>query len=259
MPVAALVEAASFFGIPENNLRVALARLVASGCVTRDERGRYRLGPAAFPVSHRIADWRHPERAVRPWNGAWVGILFQPARSGAARRARERVCRLYGFRRLRASLAVRPDNLRAPLEELRQRFGALGLPPGDLVVSLRGLDPETDARARALWDTEGLRRHHRALLARLERSERRFPSLAPREAMVESFLLGGEAIRSLVLDPLLPEEICPARERDALAAAMRRYDELGRSAWAEFLARFDVPHHRNPIHGCSASEAVGIG
>ncbi|MGI9591183.1 MAG: PaaX family transcriptional regulator, partial [Myxococcota bacterium] len=50
MPVAALVEAAALFGIAEGSLRVALSRLLAEGRVERDERGAYRLGPAAAPL-----------------------------------------------------------------------------------------------------------------------------------------------------------------------------------------------------------------
>ena len=46
-PVRALVAAAGLFGIGENSLRVALARLLAAGMVERDARGQYRLGPGA--------------------------------------------------------------------------------------------------------------------------------------------------------------------------------------------------------------------
>ena len=53
--------------------------------------------------------------------------------------------------------------------------------------------------------------------------------------MTESFRLGGQAIRQIVLDPLLPEPIVPAAERAALVAALRRYDRMGRSCWAEFM------------------------
>ncbi|HSP97793.1 MAG TPA: PaaX family transcriptional regulator, partial [Candidatus Dormibacteraeota bacterium] len=44
MSVGALVEAGALFGISENNVRVTVARLLASGHVARDERGAYRLG-----------------------------------------------------------------------------------------------------------------------------------------------------------------------------------------------------------------------
>ena len=43
MPVRALVEAGRCFGIGDNSLRVALARLLARGRVERNMRGRYRL------------------------------------------------------------------------------------------------------------------------------------------------------------------------------------------------------------------------
>ncbi|MGH7860216.1 MAG: PaaX family transcriptional regulator [Candidatus Binatia bacterium] len=248
MPVGALVEAAALFGIPENNLRVALARLLAAGQVTRDERGRYRLGPEASPLSRRLGSWRHPERSVRPWGGGWIGVHLERSASRTDRREREKALRLYGFRSLTAALAARPDNLKAGVGEIRVELRSLGLPAGDLVFAIRDLDRETESRARRLWDSTGIREGHRRLLVQLRRSERRLPGLPVEEAMVESFVLGGEVIRSLVLDPLLPDEICRSRERDALAAAMRRYDDLGRAAWAEFLARFDVPHHRNPIH-----------
>ena len=64
--------------------------------------------------------------------------------------------------------------------------------------------------------------------------------------MIESFRLGGAAIRQLTLDPLLPEPIVPGDERSALVAAMRRYDAAGRSCWAAFLTRHGVRHRSAP-------------
>ena len=57
MPVRALVDAGRLFGIEENAIRVALARLRASGQVESTARGRYRLGPAAAPVESEISEW----------------------------------------------------------------------------------------------------------------------------------------------------------------------------------------------------------
>ena len=53
--------------------------------------------------------------------------------------------------------------------------------------------------------------------------------------MAESFLVGGVAIRRLVLDPLLPDEIVPSAERHRLIESMRRYDRLGREIWSGWL------------------------
>ena len=71
--------------------------------------------------------------------------------------------------------------------------------------------------------------------------------LAPEAAMAESFMLGGQAIQALARDPLLPEEILPTRDRDALVRALREYDALGRACWATLLDRFDVLHRATPL------------
>jgi phenylacetic acid degradation operon negative regulatory protein len=248
MPVRALVAAAERFEIEENNVRVALARLLAAGQVERDERGSYRLGPGARPVETRVRSWSRLERRTRKWSGRWIGILEgERGRGLRQKRHRDRALRLLGFRPLVPGLSVRPDNLRGGIERIRGELSSLGLPAGDLVFALGGLDPVTDARARGLWDVAALRAGYRRSLSELEASLRRLAGAPPERAMVESFLLGGRVLRQLVLDPLLPEAILPVAERQGLVEAMRRYDRFGRSAWAGFLEEFDVPHLRAPV------------
>src|SRR4051812_31055955 len=74
MPVRALVGSAALFGIAENNLRVALAPLLAAGLVERDERGQYRLGTGSRAVREQVASWRRVEERVRPWDDGWVAV-----------------------------------------------------------------------------------------------------------------------------------------------------------------------------------------
>jgi phenylacetic acid degradation operon negative regulatory protein len=244
MPVSALVEAGALFGVEGNATRVALARLVASGQVVSDERGRYRLG-AGMWAQRRVGAWRQLDDEARRWSGAWIGIHAGPVARVRARRdrqGREWALRLLGFRHLTSGLAVRPDNLRRGIDALRGELVAQGLPPGDLVFVVSAFDAVTEARARALWDVAGLRATYRSMRAQLAKSARRLDRLEAREAMVESFRLGGRVIRQLVLDPRLPEAICPGAEREALRAALQQYDRLGRVAWAAFLKRYDVPH-----------------
>ncbi len=259
MPVAALVEAAALFGIPGGSVRVALTRLVASERVVRDRRGHYRLGPATRPVEARIASWRDPESRRVPWAGDFAAVLEDVAAEGVpVRRSRARALRLLGFRTLRPGLHLRPDNLRGGIPGLRRELEALGLPESDAVVRLSEPDPGTAARLRELFDVAALVRAEVELRRELERSLRRLDRLAPDRARVESFLLGGRAIRTLVLDPLLPEEIAPGEARRALVETLRRYDRAGRAAWRPFLARFGLPGLPTPVD-VRMEQSVGAG
>ncbi len=66
--------------------------------------------------------------------------------------------------------------------------------------------------------------------------------------MVETFLLGGRAIRQLVLDPLLPEPIVAAGERRELVQALRDYDRAGRGCWRAFMREHDAVADSSPAH-----------
>jgi phenylacetic acid degradation operon negative regulatory protein len=249
MPVSALVRAGELFGIAENSLRVALARLVTAGQVERDERGRYRMGRQAAPIDRRVTSWRHLADRIRPWADRWVGVHTAGIPTRASDRQtqrRERALRFLGFGELSTGLAVRPDNLKGGVEAIRGELPALGLEAGALVFEIDALDAATDARARSLWDVAGLCAGYRQSLADIEGSEKHLQMVSEEEGMVESFLLGGRVIRQLVLDPLLPEPILPVGERDALVEAMRRYDRLGRACWATFLERHGVIGARTP-------------
>lgn len=263
MPVRALVEAAALFGIESNSLRVALARMLAAGLVERDERGRYRMGRAAGDINAHVTGWRHPARRMRRWEGGWVGVHGAEATSpsGARRRGR-RALHFLGFRPLAPGLELRPDNLAGGIEATRETLRGLGLAAGALVLGLHGLEPTADATARRLWDVAALQRALRASRAALAKSARRLPRLAPEEAMRESFLLGGHALRLLALDPLLPPEIQPGDEREALVAEMAQYDRLGRASWAGLLERFGVlpvrsAHDVRMIDAATALAAAG--
>jgi len=249
MPVRTLVRAAELFGISENNLRVALARLVRAGRVERDARGHYRLGEAAQAVNRRVTSWRRGDERLRPWCGEWAGVITSglPRGQRAALRRSETALRLAGFRALEPGLAIRPDNLAGGVPALREALAGLGLDPAAPVVRLAELDAEREARARALWDGDSLVASHRAAREAIEASGARLAELPPERARVESFTLGGAALRHLALDPLLPDELVPGDERRTLVAAMTRYDALGRDAWRGLLASHGVAQLRAPL------------
>jgi phenylacetic acid degradation operon negative regulatory protein len=251
MPVRALVEAGAIFGLAENSLRVALARLFAQGRVERDERGRYRMGADVAPLGDEIRAWRRLEARIGRWSGTWVGTWVgvddATSRRRGARARSEQALRFLGFRSLVDGFSVRPDNLAGGVAAVRERLSRLGLAPGSLVVGVSDLDPSSDARARRLWDPAQLAVAQRAGCDELVESRRRLATASEQQAMAETFLVGGKMIRLLVLDPLLPREIAPTEAREALVEAMVAYDDFGRACWSDFMARHGAPHRVTPV------------
>lgn len=252
MPVRALVAAGRCFGIADNSVRVALTRLHAAGTVDRDERGRYRLGERTEATRREVASWKTRHEDVGIWaERGWIGVIASRPGKLAARAAtlRERALGLLGLRALEPGLHVRPDNLAGGVARTRGRLFELDPDlegSGTLVVGLSELDPETERRALGLWNADEAVAAYAHSRRRLTDSEAHLHERSPEEAMVETFLLGGQVLRQVALDPLLPDEIVPASDRAALVEDMRHYDALGRACWAGFLESFDVPHMRTP-------------
>jgi phenylacetic acid degradation operon negative regulatory protein len=259
MPVRALVEAGTVLGIEENNIRVSLARLYASGRIERDRRGRYRLGPAVEAISDQLRSWRDLESRTQAWSGAWLAFHQAKLGRGPARRRRERALHLLGFRELAPGFAVRPDNLRMGVSALRSQLAQLshlGRAPSGEEASATALgrlfvaqafDPVTDLEARSLWDAEALASESSASTERLRNSAAQLAQRSKEAAMVETFLVGGGVLRQLLRHPLLPPEILDPLPLATLLAEMKRYDKLGRACWAPFLASHDVPHRALPL------------
>ena len=255
VPVGALVRAAGLLGIGENNVRVTLARLRGRGLVDSDERGLYRMGASALAVNRQVRSWRNVEDEVRDWDGSWAAVQTGKAGDRRAARRRATALRLLGFRAFEAPLHLRPNNLAGGVAALRDRLATLGIGDDVLVYRLSDLDDVSDRRARGLWDTAELERGYRAGVAMLDASTERLPELTPEAAMAESFRVGGEVVRQIVLDPLLPAPIVDTHARTALVETMQRYDVLGRECWKSWAGE-TVELEQTPSDGSGLAAAA---
>jgi phenylacetic acid degradation operon negative regulatory protein len=238
MPVRQLLQVAELFGFTGNALRVAVARLVADGLLESDERGSYRLGPKATEVQRHVEDWRLGEARMRAWNGGWLAVALIGKPDRAARRESLRALARMGFREAWGGLWVRPDNLALGFEATRERLQALGLEEGAAPFRAHDFEQRLDHHLRCdLWPVVALRRDHERTLRNLERSLAQLGAMPRDTALVQSFLLGGEAIRVLATDPLLPDAILPGATRGRLTEAMLRYDAVGRELWRDIAQR----------------------
>lgn len=232
------VAGCALFGIRENSVRVALVRLASAGLIEAAGRGSYRLGPNGAGLAADVATWRTAEQRVREWSGGWVmvhvGSLGRSDR--AALRSRDRVLALLGLRELERGLFIRPDNLVGGVAGVRERLQKLGLEKDAAVFLASEFDAGRDKRARALWDGRALTRRYRDTRQQLEKWLRRADELEPEVAARESFLLGNDAIRQLVFDPLLPEPLIDRGERQAFAAVVRDFDRAGHAIWQRLFS-----------------------
>jgi len=256
--VGALLHGATVLGIGENSMRVALARLRARGLVESDERGLYRLSSIAQPVNRRVRSWRSVEESVTPWDGSWLAVDMSGLPRGDRKRSRQclRALRLLGFETFTPALRIRPNNLVGGTGAMRERLSTLGFMPTPMTFELTSLDSELDSKARSLWAVDTLEAGYLASRERLVASTERLSSLTQIEAMAETFRLGGEAVRRIVLDPLLPEPIVDAHARQALVDEMRRYDRLGRDCWKSWAGEATVLE-RSPAETGGLAAATG--
>lgn len=230
--------ACSLFGISESHMRVALVRLASAGLIEASARGSYRLGPKAVGLAGDVATWRAGERRVRPWKGHW--IIAQTAELGRrdrpALRVRERALSLLGMHALDQGVYLRPDNLSGGVAAARARLYALGLEPEAAIYVAFELDAEREQRARRCWDGKALSRAYGQTSRKLEAWMARADALDLESAARESYLIGDEAIRQLVFDPLLPDPLVDTAARAAFTETVLRYDRYGHDIWRRLAA-----------------------
>lgn len=234
---AEAIAACALFGISENSARVTLARLSRARLVEAAGRGVYRLGSQGRAIAAAIAGWRGTEARLVPWSGRWVAASTGglPRSDRRALRARQRALSMLGMRELDNGLFLRPDNLVGGPATVRGRLAGLGLGAEAAVFGLDDLDAARQARAMALWRGDGPADSYRAGAERLEAWAAAADTLPPDIAARESFLLGDDAIRRIVFDPMLPAPLADEAARRAFIVAAIRFDALGRRIWTQFL------------------------
>ncbi len=239
--VRELIAACALFDLPENNVRVALARAVAAGQLATPRRGAYALSAQSRPLADEVGRWRSLEDQIVEWRGDWLAVhVGATGRSDRpALRARERAFGILGLAEFERGLHLRPDNLAGGVASLRERLAHL-VPQGTelgTVFVLGGLAAADAQRAAALWDAAALDAHYRDGTARLSAWLENARALPLERAARESFELGHAAIRSLVFDPLLPAPLVDAAARSRFIKTVARFDDAGKAVWQRFLKR----------------------
>ncbi|WP_234808014.1 PaaX family transcriptional regulator C-terminal domain-containing protein [Mycolicibacillus trivialis] len=184
---AELVRLAAEFGIKETTLRVALTRMVGAGDLIRSADG-YRLSARLLARQRRQDEALDPD--VRPWRGEWITPVITSVGNGARTRATLRTALQHNrFGELREGVWLRPNNLPVALDAatLRQLR----------ILTTRDDDP-VDLAGR-LWDLPAWARQGAQILS----------ALTDATDLAARFTAAAAAVRHLLTDPVLPEELQP--------------------------------------------------
>lgn len=238
-----LVAVTGLFDITANATRVAVARLASSGVLDSPRRGHYRLSSNAARLGDWVEAWRDGEGRMRAWDGGWLAAALPPGLERPTRNQSQRALERFGFRPELAGLFVRPDNLAPPIGRLREQLADHGIARDAELFVMSELSPRMARRFAALWPVGDLEWQRREQSSALRASAETIADKPEAAGLVESFLLGGAAIRLLARDPLLPEAIASGDARRELTAVMREYDQLGRTLWTDALSVARAPAH----------------
>lgn len=241
LSVAEAINACALFGITDNSVRVTLARLSQSKLIETTDRGIYRLGEAWQNIASDVAGWRNAEERLVQWEGKWVlaAIGTLPRSDRKILRNRQRALSMLGMKELATGLFIRPDNLVGGVVAVRQRLISLGLEDDAIIFRADEFDEDRQNRAAKLWNGDALAASYKQNIARLEEWAKNEAVLPFDIAAQESFILGDNAIREIVFDPMLPAPLVDEEQRRHFFKTMVHFDELGRRIWLRFLNRPD--------------------
>jgi phenylacetic acid degradation operon negative regulatory protein len=233
-----LSRAGGLFGMEPTAIRMAVTRLVKEGLLESVERGVYATGPKAAAFTAEISDWRGAPDRTRPWKGGWIGVITNHLGRTDRKdlRARMRALRLYGFAQAEGGLWVRPDNLRLSLGALRAALIRIGLQEDAMLVIISETAMPAGVNWRNLWSTDDLRATYEGAIAAMQASRQAAASLLPDAAARETLLIGQSVIRTINLDPLLPEDIGDAALFRQMVTEMDAYDLFGKTCWEKIGA-----------------------
>ncbi len=248
IPVKALVAAGEIFGFTGNTIRVTTTRLIREGTIESNERGLYRLSDKNTLVSRFIESWKEGEARRRDWKGSWVCCLMLKSTKKRKPEA-QRALDLSGFKEGFPGLWIRPDNLTVGIRRMAALLSQFGkLENKEMFVAREFSDKQTEQWMKYLWPVEEILRKQEILILKMEKSAGRIENMPLEQALIESFLMGSEAIHLLISDPLLPEEIMEKTNRVALTKAMTEYDELGKKIWLRGFEELQIDQSPSHLH-----------
>ncbi len=241
-----ILDVGTLFGHSHNAVRVATTRLINEATIEKAEQpdsseklaSHYRLSASTDALSLFVEEWRLGEGRIKAWQPAHWLLCHLPKNPSRTERAQSfRALSLLGFRQGPDKLWMRPDNLTKTFDQLHHQLQQFGLEITAVLMATHKLQRGVCEQWQALWidqhNHQNYRQHYSEITRELASSQTKLGSMPAKDAMVESFRLGRNAIDLLVKDPLLPEQIESPRSRETLCQGMQEYDNAARAIWQQ--------------------------
>ncbi len=239
-----LVFSGKLFGFTDNTIRVTITRLIREGYIESDVRGCYRISKDYSPLIKSIRGWELGESRLVPWDGSWICCYIPKLPT----RSKEKTVKILNFFSLKEGMPkiwVRPQNLKLEFEEVRSIMIKLGITENATFFSSQKFDKEVSKKWRLfLWPIDHIAEAQDHQAEKLRQSGQQIHHLPLDQALIETYLVGNEAIRLLHTDPLLPEEMMTKDHRLRLTRAMLKYNEIGKKVWEEKVREMNLPNAR---------------
>ncbi|WP_339721932.1 transcriptional regulator [uncultured Paraglaciecola sp.] len=242
---AKLIAVGELFDFKASTVRVALTRLLSAGKLETDGSSGYRLSANTDLLSDYIEQWRLGDLRRGDWQvDGWLMVILPSNPDRTIRTVSQTTLQFFGFRKAKNKVWVRPNNLLPTLNDLRDLYQLVGLEKEALLFKASDIPyPEQFIWESTLWNTEDLQFTYEQQLVKLAKSKARLHKLKIKDALRESFIIGGETINLLVKDPLLPDEMFCTPKREELRHAMCEYDACGHKIWTQFMGDALEPNH----------------
>ncbi|MCO7224228.1 PaaX family transcriptional regulator C-terminal domain-containing protein [Pleionea sp. CnH1-48] len=237
VPIQRIIDACAVFGIKSSTVRVTITRLVSDNVIQTSGRGFYEFCIDSSQLAADVRQWRNILQRLGDWQQDWIGV-----HSGGLGRVdrkmvkqRERSLHLNGFRNLRKDFYVRPNNLKGGVTSIRERLHQLGLEEEALVFRVTDFDTNQLADIHQLWNVAKMEHTYVEMRRTLNEWLDNLESMSSEEVIQESFLLGEQAIRLMVFDPLLPDSMIDGELRLAFFNDLLNFDTVGRDVWRSII------------------------
>ncbi len=223
-PVKKLIEVANLFNINANAIRVNLTRLLSTGLIETNNRGFYRLNWKYDPVRDWIDEWVKGEERVIEWDGRWLCLHPTQMLKKKEWEQLDKASNKLGFRSVEQRMWVRPNNLKLSVKKINELIETLSdLEDFIFTISEVIYFRDTKISVDNLWDVPSLELSYRTCIQKLKSSKQSLANGDEATALRDSFILGGEAIHLLTLDPLLPDEMIDQKLRNEVNDAAHEY------------------------------------